>query len=424
MRFSVIRIIGLVVLLIGLHYTFSAAQEQTPIPEATDALISTPDALVSSEVFLPDAISLAGLSPVYQQVNRCSAAALTIQLSYFQWEGNYSDTIRALNPHIEDVAVRLDEMAAFARQQGLGAVDRTGGTVELLKALVAGGFPVLVENSYFEGAGGYDDWLSHNRVIMGYDNAAGVFLSFDSLLGNGENNQGRPIPYDELDERWRPFNRDYLVLYRPEAEGRVQAILGDQWDVQANAVWTLAQSTVEIGTPIEDGFTWFNIGSSLLTLNRNDEAADAFDQAQAEGLPWRMLWYQYGPLEAYLRVGRNADVLAVAQNVLYTTPGVEEIYYYMGLAWEASGDLQRAEGYLESAVWRNEYFTGAWRTNSRSNGRGIDAAEHQNTFCYRPSPMLCSALAWAGFQRRATAGSTGCHRLRECGRLRAGSFTG
>jgi tetratricopeptide (TPR) repeat protein len=368
MRYWMIRIVGTVILIVCVHITYTAAQEQTPPPTTPESLVSTPEAFTSSPVFLPDAISLAGLSLVWQQVNRCSAAALTIQLSYFQWEGDYDDTIRGLNPHIEDVAVRLDEMAAFTREQGLGAVDRIGGTVDLLKALIAGGFPVLIENSYFEGAGGYDDWLSHNRVIMGYDDAAGVFLSFDSLLGNGENNQGRPIPYDELEERWRPFNRDYLVLYRPEAEDRLQAILGNHWDVQQNAEWALAQSTVEIGTPAEDGFTWFNIGSSLLILNRNEEAADAFDRALAEGLPWRMLWYQYGPMEAYLRVGRYDDVISQAQSVIYTTPGVEETYYYMGLAWEGLGDLQRAEGYLETAVWRNEYFSAAHEALARVRG--------------------------------------------------------
>ena len=318
--------------------------------------------------FLPTAIRLAGLSPVYQQVNRCSAAALTIQLSYFQWDGNYDRVIHYLNPHADDMAVRLDEMVAFAEEEGLMAVARTGGTVQLLKELVAGGFPVLVENSYFDGADGFNDWMGHNRVIMGYDDAEGVLLSFDSLLGNGENDQGRPIPYDDMDSRWRTFNRDYLVLYRPDEEARLIEILGDQWDAAANAEFTLSMSEAEVELGFDDGFTYFNMGSSLVDLGRYEEAAAAFDQAFQLELPWRMLWYQYGPFEAYFQVGRYDDVIRLANETLSTTRGIEEMYYYLGLVYEQLGDLQRAQGNLEAAVWRNENYAAAAENLARLRG--------------------------------------------------------
>ncbi len=318
--------------------------------------------------FLPSAVRLAGLHPIYQQVNRCSAAALTIQLSYFQWDGNYDQVIRFLNTHAEDVAVRLDEMIAFAETQGLKGIERTGGTVGMLKALVAGGFPVLVENSYFDGPGGFDDWMGHNRVIMGYNDDDQVLLSFDSLLGNGEGDEGRPIPYGDMDVRWRTFNRDYLVLYRPEEEARLQAILGNQWDAAANAEFTVAMSESEITLGVEDGFTYFNLGSSLTTLERYEEAAAAFDTAFQRGLPWRMLWYQYGPFEAYFHAGRYDDVIRLANETLATTHGVEEMYYYLGLVYEQLGDLQRAEGNMEAAVWRNTNYTAATETLARLRG--------------------------------------------------------
>jgi tetratricopeptide (TPR) repeat protein len=321
-----------------------------------------------SAPFLPSAVRLAGLSPIYQQVNRCSAAALAIQLSYYQWGGTYDEVIRFLNPHVEDVAVRLDEMVAFAQTRGLKGVERTGGTVGLLKALVAGGFPVLVENSYFDGPGGFDDWMGHNRVIMGYDDTEQVLLSFDSLLGNGENNQGRPIPYGDMDSRWRTFNRDYLVLYRPEEEARLRDILGDNWDVSANAEFTVAMSQSEIDLGVDDGFTYFNLGSSLVTLGRYEEAAAAFDEALQRELPWRMLWYQYGPFEAYFRVGRYDDVIRLVNDTLATTRGIEEMYYYLGLVYEQLGDLQRSEGNLEAAIWRNANYTAAVEMLARLRG--------------------------------------------------------
>lgn len=329
---------------------YASAQDAEITPEAT------PQILLNA---LPPLVRLEGLTPVYQDVNRCSAAALSIQLSYYDWGGTYTDTIHGLNPHAEDVAVRLDEMISFANGYGLEGIERTGGTLDMLKRLVAAGFPVLIENSYFEGAGGLNDWMGHNRVVMGYDDAQGAILTFDSLLGNGPDNTGRPIPYTDVDERWRTFNRDYLVLYRPEQEALLQQVMGDQWDTTINAEWTLEQSQAEVGTPREDSFTWFNIGTALLALNRNEEAAQAFDTAINNGLPWRMMWYQYGPLEAYLRVGRYADVITHAARVISTTPGVEEAYYYVAMGAEGMGDLQRAEANLEVAIFRNSHYTAA-----------------------------------------------------------------
>ncbi|MDX2161706.1 MAG: hypothetical protein SF162_10305 [bacterium] len=343
-----------------------AAAQDAPIPDGMDAVVtpdpnagvSTPETLVSP---LPPTLKLEGLRAVYQQLNRCSTAALTIQMSYFGFTGSYDEVIRAVNPHIDDVATRLEEMAGFAATHGLNAVIRYGGDVEMLKALVGSGFPVLVENVYYDGVTGdaFRDFISHNRVIMGYDDVLGVLYSFDSLLGNGEDGTGRPIPYEDYDARWRPFNRDYMVLYRPEEEARLRAVLGDHWDATYNLEHALALSQRELAENRADSFTVFNQGEMLVRLGRYEEAAAAFDQARNIGLPWRMFWYQYGALEAYLQTGRYEDVLTIARSVIDATPGVEEIYYYAGLAYEAQGDLLRAEANFEVALLRNMFYRAA-----------------------------------------------------------------
>lgn len=117
---------------------------------------------------IPSTVRLEGLTGYYQDLNRCSAAALSIQLSYFGL-GDYSAAVRALNTHEEDVAVRIEEMARYSEEQGLGAIVRYGGTIDMLKALVGSGFPVLVENVYYDGITGnpFRDFSGHNRVIMG-----------------------------------------------------------------------------------------------------------------------------------------------------------------------------------------------------------------------------------------------------------------
>jgi tetratricopeptide (TPR) repeat protein len=353
----------------------SAQQASTEEPAPVSTAAAPPNFTVAS---LPPSTRLAGLSPVYQQVNRCSSAALTIQLSYFGYQGSYDDTIRFLNPHAEDVAVRLDEMAQYAELQGLRAVARIGGTLDLLRMLVGNGFPVLIENVYYDGPGAFQDWMAHNRVVMGYDDALQTVYVFDSLLGNGADGQGRAIPYAEIDERWKAFNRDYLVLYRPEEEERIRAILGDQWDTTANAQWALEQSQAELNTERADSFTLFNAGSSLVELGRYEEAADYFDQARALGLPWRMLWYQYGPFEAYYHTGRYDDVLQLAHQVIADISGVEEAYYYAGLAYEAQGDTLRARSNYEVAVMRNANFAAARAALAQIRGEATATPQGEN----------------------------------------------
>src|SRR5664279_5223308 len=283
-----------------LAFGIGGAQAQDSTPEAT------PIAEVAAYVpptSLPPSARLTGLTEVYQLFNRCAAGALTIQLSYFGWKGTYFDTIHALNPNSEDVAVRMDEMAAFAEKQGLKAVYRSGGTIDLLKALVAGGFPILVKNAYYDGANPFQDFMGHNRVVMGYDDSKQEVYTFDSLLGDGADHMGRAISYSDLESRWRIFNRDFLVLYRPEDEAKIEQIMGGYWDETYANETALQQAQQELDSGKSDSYSLFDKGSSLVALGQYAAAAEAFDQARKLGLPWRMMWYQYGPLEAYYHVG-------------------------------------------------------------------------------------------------------------------------
>jgi tetratricopeptide (TPR) repeat protein len=357
MRKLVKRLISLgVAALLSVIMSGSAlAQEDSGTQTASLGSIDT------DSMSIPPSLKLDGLDMIWQDVNRCSAGALTIALSYYdEFDGDYSSTIRGLNPHSEDVSVRLDEMITFVRGYGLDGIERTGGTIDLLKLLVANGFPVLVENSYYDGEDLNNDWMSHNRIIMGYDDAQGILYSFDSLLGAGEDGAGRAIAYDDFDNRWRAFNRDFLIVYQPGDEVLLETLLGEHyWDADANAEWTLQQADAELAGEHADSYAMFNRGTALLALGRYEEAAEAFDTARGTGLPWRFMWYQFGPFEAYLEVGRYDDVIMLARTILEGTPGVEEMYYYLGRAYEAEGDLQRARANYEVAVQRNTHFTAA-----------------------------------------------------------------
>ena len=308
---------------------------------------------------LPDSVLLTGLTLYWQDRNRCSAAALSIQLSYWRDDIHYEDTLARLNPNSGDVSVRFDEMIAYAETFGLRGVARMGGTTDILKRLVVGGFPVLVENGYYDGEAIARNWTSHNRVVVGYDDTAGVLYVLDSVLGGGEDDLGRAFEYAEFEAVWRQMNHNYLVLYEPEDESQIQAILGQQWDTTFNAEWTLARAQANLYTANPDAFDNFNMGTALVALGEYERALQAFGVAERMGLPWRMLWYQFGPFEAYLQTGNYAEVRRRTQEVLTGNSQVEEMYYYLACAYVAEGNQEQARINLEAAIWRNPYYTAA-----------------------------------------------------------------
>jgi tetratricopeptide (TPR) repeat protein len=119
-----------------------------------------------------------------------------------------------------------------------------------------------------------------------------------------------------------------------------------------------------------DKYAWFNMGSNFVGLQMYNEAAIAYDQAFGLELPWRMLWYQFGPLEAYSQVGRYQDVLNLVQRNLNDGGGqyVEESFYYGGVAREGLGETARALDNYRGALAFNRNFTPAAEAITRLGG--------------------------------------------------------
>ena len=94
-------------------------------------------------------------------------------------------------------------------------------------------------------------------------------------------------------------------------------------------------------------------------FDRYSEAAAAFDQAREIGLPWRMLFYQFGPYVAYFNVGRYQDVVDLATVPLRARPVLEESYVWRGWALYMLGDTDGARGDFRSALGVNPNFIDA-----------------------------------------------------------------
>jgi len=200
------------------------------------------------------------------------------------------------------------------------------------------------------------DQLGHYRLIIGYDDAAQQFITYDSLHGPDVT-----VGYQELDELWRVFNRVYVVVYAPQRWDGLAAIIGPDLDDAAMYGRALETARAEAADPPEScvayadcadwaTFSWFSVGINLTSLGRHAEAAAAYDGARQLGLHYRMLWYQFGPYESYYAVGRYDDVIALADATLLTANNLEESYYWRGMARLALGDREGARADFRAAL--------------------------------------------------------------------------
>jgi tetratricopeptide (TPR) repeat protein len=341
---------------------------ETPLPSPTASLVPTA---------IPESVTLNGIRHEYQQFNNCAPASLAMVLSYWAWPGNQFETRAYLRPSFEmdDKNVNPFEIVDYVEKNTqFDAVWRVGGDLELLKRLLAAGFPVLIE----KGLDPHDDaWLGHYQILSGYDNINQRFLVYDSYEGPAE---AWGVAYDFIGQFWRHFNFVYVVVFPPERAAEVQSILGPHNDPTQNfqlaAELALAEATNLTGR--EQFFAWFNRGASLVYLQDYAGAAQAYDTAftlyaalPQEERPWRLLWYQDGPFAAYYHTGRYQDVINLAQSTLVNVdkPVLEETYYWRGMAKEALNDRQGAIEDLQRAATLNPNSTLAARELQRINSQ-------------------------------------------------------
>ena len=341
----------------------SEVPQPTPIPPTV-----TPSPIpTATAVPIPSAARLEGIQHHFQDWNNCGPATLAMTLSYFDLFVTQSDTAAVLKPNPEDRNVSPFEMVAYVDENTpYQALNRVNGRLDMLKQFVANGIPVIVEIG-IDPPGEYQwlGWYGHYLLVVAYDDVAEQFFVYDSWFGTsdvpGENadRNGRNLAYAEVEKYWPQFNRNYVAVYRPEQSDKVAQIVGQDMDDTVMWSQSQAQAQADAAADPENAFFWFNLGTSYNANGDFERASAAFDQARAIGLPWRMLWYQFGPYEAYYQVGRYEDVILLADVTLKDRPYFEESFYYRGIALAAVGETAVATEDLEKAATFNPNFAAA-----------------------------------------------------------------
>jgi hypothetical protein len=346
----------------------------TPEPSATPTPTTAP---------LPQAVALDDVVYVDQhgRWNYCGPANLTMALKFWGWQGSRDDVAAVVKPGINDPNLdfiqrgKLDknvmpyELANFVTDHtDYRIVSRFGGDIDLVKRLIAGGFPVLVEKGYYEADyTGKIAWMGHYLFTTGYDDAKGEFTVQDAYLKPGKDMR---VDYQTYINGWRGFDYLFMVVYPPEREAEVFELLGPYADPEwANQrALQIAEQETQTQTGNDEFFAWFNKGTSHVNLLQYNEAALAYDKAftiysqlanDDTQRPYRIMWYQTGPYWAYFYTGRYQDTINLANTTLNDTisePTLEESIYWRGQAYLALGQTADAIADFQETVRLNPNF--------------------------------------------------------------------
>ncbi len=348
----------------------AAAVSDTESEELPAQPTATPTPLPTAvPIPLPAAHRLEGLAAIQQTFNNCGPANLTQVLNFYGSEITQVEVAEYLKPNPEDRNVSPWQIADYVNEQtpGFNAIARSGGTLEMIKKFVAAGYPVVIEKGYELPESG---WWGHYLTVYGYDDESAQFSTHDSYLGPFDSS-GTHVAYEEIEEFWQQFNYTFYVVYEPQQQEEIAAILGpDMFD--DFAMWQNAARLAEeeTGQNPEDAIAWFNLGTALTRMGGlsgetryYQGGAQAFDKAREIGLPPRMLWYQFQPYLAYLKLQRYQDIVDLADATLETQGGrnVEETYWYKGHALAFLGDTFGArEAYKEALRVNENFYPAQW----------------------------------------------------------------
>lgn len=340
----IIVLLVLSVVFIGVRLAYiENAKEKVVLTPARDIVkIFTPTLTPTpNQVILPNAKTLQNNYHIFQTFNNCGPASLSMILSYYGIQKSQEELGQDLRPYQiaggdnDDKSVTLSELAEYSKQYGLIPYHRPMGNEQTVKQFIALDLPVLVRT-----------WtkptedIGHFRVIKGYDDVRRVLIQDDSLQGGN-----LEYSYSDFNELWKKFNYEYVVLVPQEKKELAENILGENKD--ENIAWQNAVKNSEsaLKENPNDIYTRFNLSVALYNTKNYKRSVEEFERVK-DSLPFRTLWYQIEPIQAYYEIGMYDDVLAITQRVLDNqNRAFSELYYLRGKVFEQRGqnDLAKEE---------------------------------------------------------------------------------
>lgn len=291
----------------------------------------------------------------YQTFNNCGPATLSMMFSWYGKEVSQKELGGKMRPYQnpkgdnDDKTIFTYEFVEWAKKYGLESVGRVNGDIELLKTFAANGIPVVVK-TWLD----VDDDIGHFRIVRGFDEERKVIIQDDSYHG-----PNKRISYFDFLSMWQPFNYAYIIVYLPEQEEIVKAIIGDEWEESVAWQNALIRAQKEKELAPENVYPLFNMSTSYYHLGDYQNSASSFEKVESR-LPKRMLWYQIEPIQAYFELGDYDSVFQITRNILDNgNRAYSELYQIRGEIYLAEGEPDRAREQFELALTYKGNFTPA-----------------------------------------------------------------
>jgi len=277
------------------------------------AVSTAPEPAIEVKSALP-ALDNPAMSHVWQSLNNCGPAAVVMALSTMGISESQEVARLALRGPDQNRGMGPAPVDPWVKERfGIRSLARTNGTNALMKQLLSNGFAPMVTQWL------QDPWvsrISHWRTVRGYDDARAVFYVNDSMLGHGV-----ALGYDWFGLNWQPFSYRYMVLYRPEDEPRLRAIVGDDWDDTRNRRNFYERARAE--APAHNtSAAWLTLGEAAYQYGQFAEAVGAFEKGITLGSPTGVFTLRSSYPNALRALGRHAEADAAAGRLVNLTPNV------------------------------------------------------------------------------------------------------
>lgn len=332
-----------VMVAIGAKIAFGA-YVATRIPAVSDAvgdilaLTSTPTPYSKPQV----SYQLPAAKWVPQSFNNCGPAATSMVLQYFGYNVSQEETKAHLRTNPDDKNVFIREISNYLRNDyGIQNKVLIGGNLQVIKTLVQNGVYVVVEDWLHP-----DEDIGHVLIIRGFDDNEGVLVADDSYFGVGQK-----YSYKLWDEsQWKPYNREYMPVYKSENEELVKSIVGENWDEKTMYQNSVDANLEDIKQNPDDMYAWFNLGSNYFGLGNFEKAKEAFEKSQSLGWPKRILWYNIDPVITYNKLGEYQKAIDTANLGLWYNDNFAEMHYEKYLAYRGLKNDSLAQSELQKAL--------------------------------------------------------------------------
>lgn len=286
---------------------------------------------------------------IFQTFNNCGPAALSMTLRFYGINVTQAELGNALRPYQipggdnDDKSVTLEELAKHSKQYSLIPYHRPMGNPEIVKQFIANDMPVIARTLTKP-----NEDIGHYRVVKGYDETAGTFLQDDSLQ-----NKNLTYSYEDFNEIWKKFNYEYLVLVPKDKVELAERILGENADEKTAWQSAVENSLSELEANPNDIYARFNLSVAYFNTLKYQSAVEEFEKVE-NLLPFRTLWYQIEPIEAYYELGNYDRVFQITDRVLnYYNRAFSELYILRGKIYQKQGNIEAARSEFEKAVFYN-----------------------------------------------------------------------